>query len=112
MEIITVINEIYLASRRLDQASKEIFKLAQNKAESESNYRKELSKKIMELKFSGMSAGLIPDIARGEVSELLLKREVDEGLYQSARESIRAIETQISALQTVSKYCGEVFHGI
>ena len=112
MEIITVINEIYLASRRLDQASKEIFKLAQNKAESESNYRKELSKKIMELKFSGMSAGLIPDIARGEVSDLLLKREVDEGLYQSARESIRAIETQISALQTVSKYCSEVFHEI
>ena len=72
----------------------------------------ELSKKIMQLKFSGMSAGLIPDIARGEVSDLLLKREVDEGLYQSARESIRAIETQISALQTVSKYCSEVFHGI
>ena len=108
MENIKIMQQLYEASKRLDEASKKIFDLARNRAETESQYRKELSKKIMELKFSGISSVLITDIARGDLYELLYKRDIAEGLYQSARESIRAIETQISALQTISKFSNEV----
>lgn len=101
-------NELHNASIRLDKASKQIFEISKQSAEAEREYRKALAQEIIMLKATGVQTGLILDIAKGNVSDLLYKRDLKEGLYMSSKESIRAIETQISALQTISRYMNEL----
>jgi len=108
MEIIQVMKELYTASQRLDKASKQIFEISKQNAEAEREYRKALAQEIILLKSSGLQTGLILDVAKGNISDYLYKRDICEGLYMSSKESIRAIETQISALQTMSKYLIEL----
>lgn len=108
MEIIQIINEIYKASQRLDKASKQIFEISKKNAEAERDYRKALATEIITLKASGLQSNLVVDVAKGNCHEMLYQRDVAEGLYIASKESIRAIETQISALQTISKYSSEV----
>ena len=55
-----------------------------------------------------MQATLVPDVARGNQSELKYLRDIAEYKYQSGKEMLRAIQTQISALQTVIKYTPEI----
>lgn len=108
MELTQITQEIFNASGRLSKGSKELFTLAKDFAEAEKNYRQALGKEIVLLKDEGKPATLIQDIARGNCAELKYQRDVAEFRYQSGRDSLRAIEVQVSALQSVLKYQGEV----
>lgn len=104
MDLVNISKEMYETSQRLDQASRVIHKMARLKAETEKVYRMELAKEIMALKANGMSVTLIPDIARGTVADLKFERDLAEGQYKAAIESMEAIKSRLSALQSILRY--------
>lgn len=104
IELIEITKEMHQVSKRIDKASKEIFKLAKNKAEFERTYREALAKEIMKLRGESIPATLIPDLARGNVAYLKYERDLSHDLFKSGISSLEAIKTQASVLQTISKY--------
>jgi capsule polysaccharide export protein KpsE/RkpR len=108
MELIQITNEMYAVSQRLSNATNEIYKLANKRAMTERTYRMELAKEITKLRADGMPATLISDLARGNVAELKYHRDLAEGQYRSSIEALEALKSQLSALQTVSKYHTEI----
>lgn len=110
MELIQLTKEIYDVSQRLDKSSRTLYNLAKDKADAERTYRIKLAQKIMEIRESGQPASLVADLARGheEVANLKYDRDLAEGIYKSAIESKRSIESQLSALQTITRYQTEV----
>lgn len=108
MENIKIMEEIYQIQSRIPKAIEELFRLAKQRAKSETEYRKELSKEILRLKSDGYANSIINDLAKGNLDQILLDREINESLFTACKESLKALETQISALQTISKYNGEL----
>ncbi|WP_312886151.1 hypothetical protein [Bacillus sp. NTK034] len=104
IELTSVTNDMYQVSQRIDKASKEIFKLAKNKAEFERVYREALAKEIMQLRADGVQATLIPDLARGKVAYLKFERDLAKDTYKAGISALEAVKTQASVLQTICKY--------
>lgn len=104
MELTVVNQEIYHASKRLEKAANELYKLGEAKANSEQVYRVKLAQEMLKLKAEGMAVGMISDVAKGNVGEYLFKRDYDEVRFKSALESVDAIKSQLSALQSILKY--------
>ncbi len=95
-------------SKRLDKATRQIFKMAREKAESERDYRIALGQEIMKLRSEGMPATLVQDVARANIADIRFKRDLADTMYWSAVSSMDAIKTELSVLQTISKYQSEV----
>jgi hypothetical protein len=104
MDLIEISQEMYAVSKRIDKASKEIFKLAKNKAEFERIYREALAKEIMKLRADGVQATLISDLARGNVAFLKHERDLAKDLFKSGISALEAVKTQASVLQSLNKY--------
>lgn len=108
MDLIDVVNEIRRVSERLDKAPVAIHKTQQEWAKAEHDYRLALSQEILKLKADGMPATLIGDTARGSVADLKYKRDLRKGLCVSALESKKALESELSGLQSVLRHMQEV----
>jgi len=101
MELKDITKELYLSSQRLEESSKEIFRLAKKMAETERDYRVELAKEKIKLRDEGMAVGMINDVSRGNLADLRYKRDVAKETYTAARDSMKAIQAQINALQSI-----------
>lgn len=108
MELTSITKELHEASKRLNKGSKELFNLAKEQAETEAEYRRALALEIIDLKSKGINITLIPDVARGNTSEIKFKRDLAEARYVSGRESLKAIQSQITALQSILRVQEEV----
>lgn len=108
MELIQVTTEMYKISKRMEKFSEAIHKLAQDKAIADRDYRVELAQEMLRLKADGMAAGLIRDIAVGNVADFYMEKERTEAFFKAAIESVDALKSQLSALQTILKYQTEV----
>lgn len=108
MELIQITQEMHEISKRLSKATNEIYKLAKKRAVTERVYRMELAKEITTLRSEGIPTTLVPDLARGHVAYFKFERDLAEGQYRAAVEALEALKSQLSALQTVSKYQTEV----
>ena len=108
LDLIEIKEEIFKGSKRLDDASKEIFKLAKVAAETERDYRIALAKELMRLRDEGMAVGLINDVARGNMADLKFIRDLAEETYKAGRDSLRAIQSQLSALQSILRSQEEI----
>lgn len=64
----------------------------------------ELAKELLRLKSEGMAVGILSDVARGNIADLLFKRDFSEIQYKSAIESMDVLKAQLTALQTIAKY--------
>lgn len=95
--------EIMNTAKRLQKASSKIFELGKDKAETERNYRVALMHEMLVLKSEGLSIGMINDVSRGRVAELLFKRDLAEVMYKSGIESMKALQSTLSALQSLLK---------
>jgi hypothetical protein len=104
MELMEVSTEIRNVSSRLQKAADEMFKLGVQKAQTERNYRMRLSQTILTLKAEGMAATLIPDVARGSISDLLFERDAADARFRAALEACAALKASLSALQSILKY--------
>ena len=104
MELTTITTEIHEAQKRLKEAGTKLFELAREKAETEREYRKALAHAVLEREEEGRRATLIPDLARGDCADVKFERDLADARYTAGREAVGAIETQISALQTILRY--------
>lgn len=107
-ELTPVVRELYDATKRLEKATREIFKLATAKAEMERAYRQALAQEIVKLRADSTPATLIPDLARGNVSYFKFERDLAADTYKSAISSMEALKAAINALQSIAKYQSEV----
>jgi hypothetical protein len=108
MDLIEIKAEIRRVSKRLDAVPKTIFEAARDYATAERDYRLELSKEITRLKAEGLAASLIADIARGNCAELKFKRDLADGRLVAAKESSRALQAELSGLQSILRSQEEV----
>jgi hypothetical protein len=108
IEVSTIAKEIYESGKRLENGTNKLFTLAREMAETERDYRRALQTEIVKLRTEGVQVTLIPDMARGATSELKFKRDLAEARYKSGRDSIEAIKSLMSGLQTVLKVQTEV----
>jgi len=104
MELHQITNEIYAISQRLDKATKALYKLGLEKAETERVYRMKLAQEMLSLRAEGMPAAMISDVARGNLSDLLFQRDAAEARFKAAIESLDALKSQLTALQSILKY--------
>lgn len=82
----------------------EYYKLAMKKAEAERRYRIALQQEIFKLKQEKYPATLIPDLARGLTAEHKYNRDLTEALYNSTRDSLRALMAELNSYQTIIKF--------
>lgn len=108
IELQSVTQAIMDDRERVTKSIKVLWQLARKKAETEQKYRKALEIEIMDLKGEGMPVTIINDLARGRCSDMKYKRDLAEAEYRVAVASLSALETSISALQTISKYQSEI----
>lgn len=108
MDLHNIAQELYEGSKRLEEASKEIFKLAKAAAEKERDYRKALAAEKIRLRDEGMAVGMIDDVARGNLADLRYVRDVAKETYIAARDAMKAIQAQLSALQSILRNQEEV----
>lgn len=108
MELTNLNQEIYQTSKRLSEGSQDIFRLAKEMAITEKEYRKALAVEKVRLREEKMPVGLIEDVARGNLADLRYKRDLAKETYIAGRDSLKAIQMQISALQTIIKLQSEV----
>lgn len=111
MELVDITREIYESANRLKNGSSEIFKLAKDKAEKERTYRKALAIEILTLRENKLAATLVSDVARGNTADLKFERDLSEAKYVAARDSLEAIQVQMSGLQSILKVQTEVPNG-
>ena len=108
MELTNITKELYQGSKRLEEGSQEIFKLAKVAAETERDYRVALAAEKIKLRDEGMAVGLIEDVARGNLADLRFERDLAREKYIAARDSLKAIAVQINALQSILRLQSEV----
>jgi hypothetical protein len=108
MDIQTLTSELYEINLRIDKASREIFRLAKDKAEAERIYQKALALEIVKLRDEGTPATLITALAKGSTADLEYARDLADGTFKSAFASLDAIKTQASVLQTITKYQSDI----
>ena len=104
IDTIDITQEIYESAHRLQGAGDALFKLAQAMAETERIYRRALGVEIVKLKTDKMQATLIPDIARGLTAELKFERDLAEARYNSGRDNLQAIQSQMNGLQSLLRH--------
>lgn len=108
MEYVVIAKEMTETIKRKNEAMKQLWKLSADKAETERAYRIALAQEILSLKYDKVQATLIPDIARGNTAELKHKRDLSEALYNTTRESLKSLQGDINAYQTIIKYQQEL----
>jgi hypothetical protein len=104
MEYQTIAREIIECVKRLKEQEHSLADAARERATMESSYRKAFAIEIMKLKQMGIQASIIKEVAHANISDIVLQRELQDSLFIAKRESIRAIETEISAWQTIAKF--------
>lgn len=106
MDIKQITDAINNAILKLQEQEKGLKELAEKRALSETKYRVNLSKELFLLKKheSKLPSSIILDIAKGNNEELLYERELYDSLFTAKKESMKAIQTEISSLQTIARF--------
>lgn len=108
MHLTDITKEIHAASQRLSKSADALFDLGRAKAEAERDYRSMLAKEMLKLKADKMPTTLIPDLAKGNVSNFLFQRDLAEARFKAGIEAADSIKVQVSALQTILRYQTDV----
>lgn len=108
MEVIQVAQQLNETTQRLSKSTKEVFKLARKRAQTEQKYRKELMKEIVKLREQDYPATLISDVARGRVADLKLERDLAKEMHRSAMQSISALEVEVQSWQSILRNLDEM----
>lgn len=101
MDHIDIAKAIRDVTQRLDGVPREIIKQAREYAAAERKYRIALKQEILTLRSQGLPATLIADVARGNVAELKFQRDLAESLFKAATESSKALQAELSGLQSI-----------
>lgn len=107
-ELTDITLKIYEACTNIETGARMIFKYAETAAEAERDFDKAFSMKILELLERKLPATLIKEIAKGELSDIKFKMDLSSMTLDSCKRSLSALESQLSALQSILKYQAEV----
>jgi hypothetical protein len=103
-EAIEIAQEMRRICQSLEDASKVMYKDAEEKANNEMVYRKALSQEIMRLRAEEkMPANLAGDVARGNVAELKFLRDLSTDKFKADIQLLEARKVQASVLQSIFK---------
>ena len=93
--------EIQHNSRILEDSIRELKTRGQKFAQSEHDYRVNLSKRLLELRATGNPVTHLGDIARGEpeTAKLKMERDIAESLYTSCLEGINVYKLKLRILE-------------
>ena len=108
MELQQISKILYDSSREIVTEAHALKELARAKAEAERKYRTALMRQIMVLKKQGLPATLINDLARGHAADLKYERDLSDEQYKASRDVIRALESQLSCLQSLLRVQKEI----
>ena len=108
MELTPTLQMLRDATKRISEASKEIFKLSKEKARTEKIYRQALAQEMLMLRSDGIPATLIPDVARGNVADLKFQRDAALETHRAALAAMESLRVEINALQTIAKYQSDI----
>ncbi|SDJ20146.1 hypothetical protein [Natribacillus halophilus] len=108
VELQSIAKEMHETSKRIDKASKEVFRLAKERAETERVYRTALHQEIVQLRNEGMPATLIGDVSRGRCADLKFERDSALEMHRSALAALESIQVQGSLLQTIARYQADI----
>lgn len=108
MELTPTVQMLREATKRLNDAGHQVYKLAKEKAETERIYRTELAKVMFRMRDEKLPATLIGDLSRGEVADLKFERDLAAEKYRTAFSVMDALKVEISAIQTIVRWQSEV----
>ncbi|MDP4144146.1 MAG: hypothetical protein Q8936_06620 [Bacillota bacterium] len=108
LDMVNVAKEIYEAAHRLRKSSDILFSLAKEYAETEQIYRQALAKEKVKLREAGMTVSLIDDVAKGNTAKLKYDRDLAEFKFTAGKEKARALQCEISALQSIYRRQDEI----
>ena len=107
-DYVEVINEIKRVNTRLSNAIIELNRLAKEKAQAEKNYTLAMFSNTLELKEAGTSITLVPLLAKGKSADELYLRDLYTDQFTAVRDSISALQTQATMLQSILKIQKEI----
>ena len=102
MDLAIEINE---KTKELSYAIKMMEKYAREKAQNEKDYKIALRQEALKLRSSNMAVTLIDKVVYGvpEVADKRFKRDVAVAMYETAKENINVLKTNIRILETQYK---------
>lgn len=95
-ELITTLFDL---QTQLPDAVKKMRSYGIEMAKASSDYRAAKAVRIRELKEQGLPATLISDLAKGDCAELQYERDVREVIYDTQKEFINSLKTQIRVIE-------------
>lgn len=97
--------ELNSKNKELSYAIKMMERYAKEKAEAERDYKIILRQEALKLRSGDMAVTLIDKVVYGvrEVADKRFKRDVAEAMYETAKENINVIKTNIRILETQLK---------
>lgn len=101
MELQKLTKSIWDTSRRIEKGVNELGKRAKEYAEAEKEYRLALGREILILREQKVQTTLIPDIARGNISDLKFKRDIAEVTYKTCKEMLQGLQAELSGYQSI-----------
>jgi hypothetical protein len=115
MEIIEIQQRIHEKINQLEKGRPEIIKRARKRAETISEYEKELSLAIVKLKngmitelhglkIDNLPATLIEKVAKGVVYKEKLNMELADAEYKAAITGMQSLEAELNGYQSMNRY--------
>jgi len=108
MDIVNISQEIYNTAKRIESGVNTLHQYAAKYAEAEKEYRFKLAREIMKLKEEKTPMTIISDVARGNIAEHKFKRDLAEVEYKTSRDMLNALQSELSALQTLYRRQDEI----
>ena len=104
MDLIEVADRIYNNCKLLAEEVQKLPSLCEQSAQAQAAYDRELGVAIATLKAEGEPVSIIDKLARGKCHHFLLDKLVAEGKVKACNANINAIESRISAYQSINKH--------
>ena len=103
-DLILTVERIETAIKLLTKEGQRSDKLIQAKAEAMAEYDKTLAVVIIKLKADGNPVTIIDKLAKGGVSDLLLKKIVAEEMLKAHYSRMEMLKAQLNGLQSINRY--------
>ena len=111
MEMIQLNKELYDAAHRITEAQKVLYQYAREQAQAEVDMDKALAIATVELKDKGIQMSVINTLAKAQISDKRYKSLLADNMFKASFRALDALQTQITALQTIMRYQSEMGRG-
>lgn len=108
MEMVDISQGILEDRERIIKNISALWKLAEQKASTDVEYRKAFAITIERLRADGKPATLVKELAEGEVAEQRFKMDLTSAQFRASLAALEALQTSMQALQSILKHLEKV----